>query len=314
MSDDPYAALGLTKSATDAEIKKAYRQIAKSSHPDLNPDDPKAEARFKAASAAYDLLKDPETRARFDRGEIDATGAERPERQFYREYAEAPGNPYRQGGGQPFEGFEDFGDASDIFAEFMRQRGREGAQYGGREFQARGPDRHYTLDVSFIDAVKGGKTRIVLPDGQGLEVKIPEGASDGQTIRLRGKGGAGYGGGPAGDALATLSVQSHPLFRREGNDILITLPITLDEAVLGGKVATPTIDGTVNLSVPKGASSGQTLRLRGRGVKPIGGTARGDQKVELSIVSPPKIDDSLSEFMETWRKNHAYDPRKGMKA
>jgi DnaJ-class molecular chaperone len=315
MSNDPYKALGLTKTASDAEIKKAYRKIARTSHPDLKPDDPRAEARFKAASAAYDLLKDAKTRARFDKGEIDATGAERaerPERQFYREYAEAPGNPYRSGPQQ-----QDFGDASDIFAEFLRQRAGEGAQYsrgpGQQEFVARGADRRYMLEVPFLDAVKGATTQIQLPDGASLEVKIPEGIDDGQTIRLRGKGNPGMGGGPPGDALVSLSVRAHPLFRRDGNDIVITLPITLDEAVLGGKVATPTIAGNVNLSIPKGASSGQVLRLRGRGVKAPGGKAQGDQRVELSIVAPPRIDDELAEFMATWRKDNAYDPRGGMK-
>jgi len=321
MSNDPYAALGLTKTASDADIKKAYRKIARTCHPDLKPDDPKAEAKFKAASAAYDLLKDPETRARFDKGEIDATGAERPERQFYREYAEAPGNPYRSGQNQSGARHEDFGDASDIFAEFLRQRAGEGAQYsrqhgqqyGQQDFRARGGDRRYTLEVPFLDAVKGGKTQIQLPDGAALEVKIPEGVGDGQTIRLRGKGNPGIGGGPSGDALVTLSVRAHPLFRRDGDDIVITLPITIDEAVLGGKIATPTISGTVSLSVPKGASSGQVLRLRGRGVKSPGGKTYGDQRVELSIVAPPKVDSELEGFMQEWRKANAYDPRKGMK-
>ncbi len=303
MTADPYAALGLTKSASDADIKKAYRKVARTCHPDLKPDDPKAEEKFKAASAAYDLLKDPETRAKFDRGEVDASGAERPQQQqYYRDYAEAPGNPYRSG-----QGFEGHDDMSDIFADFLRQRGQEGASFQSRGFDARGADQRYVLNVPFLDAVRGGKTQITLPDGSAIEVKIPEGTADGQTIRLRGKGGHGYGGGPPGDALVTLTVAPHPVFQREGNDILITLPITLDEAVLGGKVATPTISGTVNLSVPRGATSGQTLRLRGRGVK-----GRGDQKVTLSIVSPPKIDAALTEFMKSWRKSNAYDPRKGM--
>ncbi len=317
MSKDPYAALGLAKTASDAEIKKAYRKIARTCHPDLAPDDPKAEAKFKAASAAYDLLKDPKTRARFDKGEIDASGAERPERQFYREYAEAPGNPYRSGQYQSGPRQEDFGDASDIFSEFLRQRAGEGARYGhgqaGQDFRARGGDRRYALEVPFLDAVKGGKTQIQLPDGATLEVKIPEGVSDGQTIRLRGKGNPGIGGGPQGDALVTLSVREHPLFRRDGDDIVITLPITIDEAVLGGKIATPTISGNVNLSIPKGASSGQVLRLRGRGVKSPGGKAHGDQRVELSIVAPPEGDAELEEFMKEWRKANAYYPRKGMK-
>jgi len=319
MSNDPYAALGLKKTATDAEIKKAYRKIARDSHPDLNPDDAKAEARFKAAAAAYDLLKDAETRRQFDAGEIDASGQERAERKFYRDYAGTAGNPYQTQ--QGFEGFEGFGgDASDIFEEILRQRaqGGGGASGGGggfqsRDFSAPGNDVRYSLEVSFMDAAKGGKTRVTLPDGQSLAVTIPEGTADGQTIRLRGKGGPGFGDGPDGDAYVTISVRPHPIFRRDGHDIVVTLPITIDEAVLGGKVETPTIDGPVKLTIPKGASSGQTLRLRGRGVKPARRAKRGDQRVELRIVSPPKIDAELEKFMQNWRRDHAYDPRKGMK-
>ncbi len=308
MSKDPYTSLGLKKTATADEIKKAYRKIARTSHPDLNPDDASAELRFKEASAAYDLLKDPEQRARFDRGEIDASGAEQqPERKFYREYAQKPDNPYQSG--QQYEGF---GDASDVFAEILRQRAQGGRQSATHGFNMRGQDRRYALEIPFMDAVLGGKTRITLPDGGVLDVKIPQGTADQQTIRLRGKGDPGFEGGPTGDALVTLSVRAHPTFRREDNDILITLPITLDEAILGGKVETPTIDGNVKLNIPKGASSGQILRMRGRGVKSTGKVA-GDQRVELRIVAPDKIDEKLEEFMESWRKTNAYDPRKGIR-
>lgn len=309
MSDDPYTILGVDKTATQAEIKKAYRKIARESHPDLNPDNKDAETKFKAATVAFDLLKYPETRARFDRSEIDATGAERAQkRQFYREYADAPDNPYRSQ-----QSYEGFGDASDIFAEILRQRGQGGAQRSTQGFSARGQDKRYSLEVPFLDAANGGKTRITLPTGGMLDVKIPQGTADGQTIRLRGKGGPGFEGGPAGDALVSISVRPHPLFRRDGNDIVVTLPITLDEAVLGDKVAVPTIGGTVNLTIPKGASSGQILRMRGRGVYPVGGTKHGDQRVELRIVSPPDIDNGLAEFMEKWRKTNGYNPRRGMK-
>ncbi|WP_121060464.1 DnaJ C-terminal domain-containing protein [Chachezhania antarctica] len=326
MSTDPYAALGLTKTATADDIKKAYRKIAKVSHPDLNPDDTTAEARFKAAQAAYDLLKDPEQRARFDRGEIDASGQEQAQRSYYRDYAEQPGNPYRSrggragfggdpGGAQGFEG--DFGDASDIFAEFMRRQQGSGGRAGGQrgwqtEFSAPGQDRHYALEVSFLDAIFGARSEITLPDGGAIAVQIPAGTRDGQVIRLRGKGAPGFGDGPPGDALITLSVRPHELFERDGDDIRITLPITLDEAVLGGKVEAPTIEGPVNLTVPKGASSGQVLRLRGRGVKRRGSDQRGDQFVELSIRSPRTIDDELAAFMESWRKTNGYNPRGGM--
>ena len=303
MSDDPYAALGVSKTATQDEIRKAYKKIAKTSHPDLNPGDPEAAARFKAAAAAHDLLKDPEKRARFDAGEIDASGQERPERKFYREYAEGPEATYHTR-----RGFEDFGDYSDIFSDLFGQRTR--ARPGAEGIRMRGSDAHYTLEVGFLEAAKGATRRITMPDGSVLDVKIPEGLADGQTIRLRGKGGPGLGGGPAGDALVTVTVSPHAFFTREGEDILCELPITLDEAVLGGKVEAPTIDGRVALTIPKGASTGRVLRLRGKGVKR--GDKRGDQLVTLKIVAPPSIDADLETFFEEWRKSHAYDPRKGV--
>lgn len=300
---DPYAVLGVSKTATPEQIKKAYRDIAKTSHPDLHPDDTKAELRFKAAAAAYDLLRDPDTRARFDRGEIDADGVERRQRSFYRDYAEAPDNPYRTG--PRF----DRSAASDFFADFLRQQTRSRHGPGAQGFAAPGADLRFALEVPFLDAVNGGSAKIVMPDGGKLEMKIPRGTEDGQTVRLRGKGEAGISGGPAGDALVTIAVRPHPQFRRDGNDIHLTLPITLYEAVLGAKVEVPTIDGKVSVTVPKGASGGQVLRLRGRGVEPQSGP-RGDQLVVLRLVSPPKIDPQLAALMETWRHDHGYDPRK----
>ncbi len=320
MSTDLYEALGVKKDATDAEIKKAYRKIVKTSHPDLHPDDPGAEARFKAAAAAYDILKDPEQRARYDRGEIDASGQETPQHHFYKQYAGQQGNPYQggPGGAQGFEGFEDI-DMSSFFDEYLRGRAGGGGfggggfgSAGGGEFHAHGADRHYRLEIPFMDAVKGAVTRLTLPDGQSLEVRIPQGLRDGQTIRLRGKGSPGIGKGKPGDALITVHVAPHPVFTREGNDIRVTLPITIDEAILGGKVPVPTIDGTVKVNVPRGASCGQVLRLKGRGVAPRKGK-KGDQLVELKIVSPPEIDKELEDFMTEWRKSHSHDPRKGMR-
>jgi DnaJ-class molecular chaperone len=311
VSDDPYADLGVARTATQNEIKRSYRRIAKESHPDLNPGDAKAAERFRAAASAYDLLKDAETRARFDRGEIDARGQERPERRFYRDYAEGPEATYHTS-----RGFEDFGDYSDIFNDLFGRRGQRfragGAETqggAGARFEMRGADQRYALEVSFLEAAKGAVRRITLPGGDVLDVKIPEGVADGQTIRLRGKGAPGIGGGEPGDALVTVSVTPHPEFRREGNDIWLTLPVSLDEAVLGGKIETPTIDGPVSLTVPRGASSGQVLRLRGRGIRK--GEARGDQHVEIRIVTPPEIDAELEEFFRKWRETHGYDPRKG---
>ncbi|MDB6176466.1 DnaJ domain-containing protein [Paracoccus sp. Z330] len=298
MAADPYAALGLTKSATDAEIKKAYRTIAKEAHPDLNPD-PVAAERFKTASAAYDLLKDPDQRRRFDAGEIDGQGQENPQRRYYREHAEASGHPYSQG-----YGFEGDPDLSDVFADLFGRRGRGfGAHPGAQDM--RGQDYRFNLEIDFITAAKGGKARVSLPEGGDLEVAIPEGVRDGQTIRLRGKGGRGMGRGGAGDAYLTIAIAPHAQFNRDGNDVSVTLAIAMDEAVLGAKVPVPTIDGPVNLTIPRGATTGQRLRLRGRGIK------GGDQHVELKIVMPPAIDEDLARFMEEWRKDHAYDPRKG---
>jgi DnaJ-class molecular chaperone len=315
MTADPYETLGLTRTATAAEIKKAYRKLARDSHPDLHLDDAGAEARFKAISAAHDLLKDPATRARFDAGEIDAAGAERPPRQYYRDFAEAPDNPYQQAHGfrSPFDGT---GDPADIFAEILRQRG--GAARGDfrdqgfseRGFAAQGPDLRYTLEVPFLDAARGGEMHLTLGATNDISVKIPPGAQDGQTLRLRGKGGQGHGGGPSGDALITLSVRAHPVFRREGDTILVTLPITIDEAILGGKVTAPTLAGPVSLTIPAGASSGRIMRLRGRGVTRAGQKTSGDQLVELKIVSPPVIDDALRNFLAGWRKTQTHDPRR----
>ncbi|WP_353476231.1 DnaJ C-terminal domain-containing protein (plasmid) [Salipiger sp. H15] len=309
MSDNPYDVLGVAKTASADEIKKAYRRIAKESHPDLHPGDAAAEARFKAAGAAFELLKDPEKRARFDAGEIDASGQERPqERRFYRDFAEAADNPYRRG-----PRYEGFGDEADIFAEFLRrQSGGPGEGYGGYSFRARGADAQYALEVPFLDAANGGAMRITLPGGGNLEVKIPKGVADGTTLRLRGKGGPGHGGGAPGDAYVTLSVKPHAVFTRDGDDVVMVLPVTLYEAVLGAKVEVPTIAGPVMVTVPKGASSGQVLRLRGRGVAAAGRPA-GDQRVELQVVMPKTVDAELAAFMEEWRKRHGYDPRKGMR-
>lgn len=299
---EPYAALGLSSAATAAEIKQAYRKLARAHHPDLHPDDAAAEARFKDISAAYDLLKDPATRARYDAGEIDASGSEKPPRQYYRDFADAPGNSYRsqQGFRSPFGE----GDPADIFAEILRQRG--GA---GEGFAAPGRDLRFSLDVPFLDAARGADMRLKLSEAGDLSVRIPAGAAEGQTLRLRGKGSPGIGGGPPGDALITLSLRPHPVFRRDGADILVTLPITIDEAILGAKVQAPTIAGPVSLTIPPGTSSGLVLRLRGRGVVKPGGTVKGDQRVDLRIVAPPEVDAALRDFLTEWRKSRAHDPR-----
>jgi DnaJ-class molecular chaperone len=300
MAGDPYAALGVKKTASQEEIKKAYKRIARESHPDLNPDDAAAEGRFKAASAAYDLLKDAEKRARFDRGEIDASGQERPERRYYRDFAEAGAGP--QAGG----GFEEF-DLGDLFAGMAgRRQGR------GEGFAMRGATVYYTVELDFLEAARGGRKRLTLPGGESVELQIPPAITEGEAIRLPGRGGPGHGGGPAGDALVAVTIRPHQLFRREGDDILLELPIAIDEAILGAKVEVPTIGGKVALTIPKGVSSGRQLRLRGRGI--ARGTAKGDQIVTLRIVAPDVVDDELETFLRGWRERHRQDPRKGMKA
>lgn len=300
MADDPYKALGLSKTATQDEIKKAYRKIAKTDHPDLNPD-PAAHERFKMASSSYDLLKDPEQRARFDRGEIDASGQAQAPRHTYRDYAQAGDSPYRQGA-------PDFDDMSDVFSDLFGQQSRR-RNAGARSFDMRGQDQRFTLEIDFMTAAQGGSARITMPDGAVLDVKIPEGARDGQIVRLRGKGGPGHGDGAPGDALLTLIVADDPDWVRDGDDVETTLAITIDEAVLGGRVEAETIDGPVMLTVPRGASSGRKLRLKGRGLHGAGGK-RGDQHVVLKIVMPNTIDDDLAKFMEEWRKDHAYSARR----
>ncbi|MCB1550128.1 MAG: J domain-containing protein, partial [Hyphomicrobiaceae bacterium] len=240
-----------------------------------------------------------EQRARYDRGEIDASGAERPEQQFYRHYAEGDrGARYHSSAG-----YEDFGDASDLFADLFRRR------HGGESVPIRGHDASYHLEVAFLDAVRGAKRRITMPDGTVLDLAIPAGARTGTRLRLKGKGAAGFNGGPPGDALVELSVAPDPVFRRDGDDIEVELPISIDEAVLGGRIEVPTVSGRVTMKVPPGSSSGDVLRLKGKGVAAPGRPA-GNQHVVLKVVMPDRIDDELKEFMEGWRGRHGYDPRR----
>ncbi len=223
MAADPYETLGVKKDASQDAIQKAYRRLAKKLHPDLNPGNKQAEEQFKEVSAAYDLLSDPEKRARFDRGEIDASGAERPRQRYYRDFADAgASSPYTSDAG-----FADFAGMDDILSEIFGRQGRGNVRM-------RGPDVHYRLALDFLDAINGGKQQLTLPDGTVLDVTIPPGTRDGQVLRLRGKGRPGVGGGPAGDALIEIEVRPHRVFTRKGDDIHVELPISLSEAVLGG--------------------------------------------------------------------------------
>lgn len=302
---DPYAVLGTSKNASADDIKKAYRKLAKQYHPDLNPGNADAAARFKDISAAYDLLSDPDKRVRFDRGEIDAGGQERAEASFYRAYAGGPqGAKYRAG-----PGF----DPSDLFADLFGRGGGGGGFSGGRddfrEFSMRGSDQSFSLTVDFLDAARGGSKRLSFGEGRTLDVGIPAGTEDGAVLRLRGQGQPGIGGGPAGDAMIEITVAPHPFFRREGNDVLVELPVTLSETVLGGKITVPTIEGPVSVTIPPGSNTGTKLRLRGRGIKPKSGST-GDQYVTLKLTLPPTPDQSLKDFASTW-PGRDYSVRRG---
>lgn len=294
--------LGVAKAASADDIKKAYRKLVKQLHPDLHPGDKKLAERFKEVASAYGILGDEAKRAKFDKGEIDAAGQDRPEQRFYREYAD-------QGGARHYQsnaGFEDLGDVSDLFSDLFGRASAAGANMPGRNV-------HYRLEVDFLTAALGGQQRITLPDGKQLGVTIPEGVADGQTLRLKGLGHPGRGSGPAGDALIEIHVRPHPSFERKGDDVVSELPIAIDEAVLGGKVEAPTISGRVMVTIPKGASSGQTLRLKGKGLKGKRGIV-GDQLIRLKIVLPKAIDEELETFMTGWRERHAYNPRVGSEA
>jgi DnaJ-class molecular chaperone len=296
---NPYDVLGVKKDATEAEIRQVYRNLAKQYHPDLNPGNTQAEARFKEISAAYDLLSDKEKRARYDRGEIDESGVERPRAYSYQDFASgAPGAKYHGAEGMAPE------DLDDLFAFFNRG---QGARRGGGTIRMRGADRHYALTVDFLDAVNGARRRLELGPGKNLDVSIPPGVRDGQVLRLAGQGDPGIGGGANGDALIEINVAPHPFYRRDGDDIRFDLPVTLAEAMQGAKVTVPTPSGAVAMTIPPGSNSGTILRLRGKGA---GG--RGDALVALKLVLPDEADAELSGFLKQWEEKHPYNPRKGM--
>jgi DnaJ-class molecular chaperone len=298
MSEDLYATLGVARDASQADIKRAYRKLAKELHPDLNPDKNVAE-RFKQVTAAYDILSDPEKRGKYDRGEIDASGQERPQYQYYRDFAEDPaaGRFYAR------EGAGDADSLHDILESLFGGRGER------VRMRARGADVSYTLPIDFLDAAKGAKKRVTVGDRHTIDLTIPAGVTDRQTLRLKGQGMPGFEGGPPGDAYVEVHIQPHAYFTRKDNNVHVDLPISLAEAVLGGKVEVPTIDGPVSMRVPKGANTGTTLRLRGRGIVDQKSGQRGDQYVRLQVVLPKAPDPELEELVRRWAEDHAYDPR-----
>lgn len=300
---DPYSVLGVSKTSTDAELKKTYRKLAKKLHPDINAGDEKIADRFKEVSAAYALLRDKDLRARYDRGEINPDGSEKG-------FAGGGFHPGQgggmggggMGGGRFGEGF----DPEEIFASIFG---------GGRRRQARrqqGQNKNYRLAVDFLEAAKGGKRPLTLGNGKALNVTIPENVKEGQKIRLKGQGDDGISGGSAGDAIIEIIIKPHAYFKREDNDIHLDLPITLEEAVTGAKVNIPTIDGTVTMTIPKGSSSGRMMRLKGKGTADTKTKTRGDQYVKLQIMLPSEPDEALEKAVEKWAEGKTQDVRSHM--
>jgi DnaJ-class molecular chaperone len=286
-----YDILGVRRDASDEAIKRAYRKLAKALHPDLNPGKKGLEARFKDVTAAYDILSDPEKRARYDRGEIDASGAETAEHRFRRARAEA-------GMGRTGPRASNFEDLSDVFADLFGDAGPSGARGG---FRGRGEDARYELTVSLADVALGATRRLTLPDRRTLDVAIPAGIEDGQTLRLGGQGVPGLGGGAAGDAYVRIRVAPDAVFERKGDDLHMTIRVSLPEAVLGARIEVPTIDGQVTLTIPKGSNGGKVLRLKGKGVRHGKGERRGDQLVTLDVALPERPDAELTAFAQTMR-------------
>ena len=302
MAENPYDLLGVAPTASAADIQKAYRKLAKKHHPDLNPGDKAAEDKFKQISAAYSLLSDAEKRKRFDAGEIDASGAERPQQRYYRDYADADAaHPYSNSAG-----YADFMEEDNGFAELLRR---------ARQAQAnrRGEDLHYRLPIEFTESIAGANKRITLPDGGTLDVTIPPGLIDGQVLRLKGKGAPSPGKGGPGDALIEVEVLPDDRFTREGDDITLELPISLAEAVLGGEIRVPTPTGDVTMTAPKGSNTGTILRLRGKGAPRRGG-GFGDELVKLKVVLPRPPDPELEAFVSSWAKAKDFNPREGSRS
>ncbi|HZC17147.1 MAG TPA: J domain-containing protein [Caulobacteraceae bacterium] len=312
MAQDPYQELGVSRQASADEIKKAFRKLAKQLHPDKNPGDKAAEERFKRISSAFDLLGDDDKRKKFDRGEIDADG-----RETMRGYA--GGDPFGAGGfrggpggpggpgGAPFEGVDLNDILGEMFGARAAQRGGGFGGFGGGAPQ-RGSDVRAALEIDLEDAIQGARKRLSFSDGRTIDVTIPKGAAEGQVLRLKGQGSPGRAG--AGDALIELAIRPHPVFRREGDNLVMDLPISVPDAILGAKVEAPTPEGPVTLTVPKGSNAGSTLRLKGRGLARARGGGRGDLMARLQIVLPDTVDPELETFAETWRKDRPYTPKR----
>jgi DnaJ-class molecular chaperone len=310
LAKDPYQELGVARGASADEVRKAFRKLAKKHHPDVNRGNKESEEKFKRLSAAFDILGDDDKRKKFDAGEIDADG---------RETAAAYGSGFGGGGFNRSQGGQgpwgDVGggagfrsanfegvDLNDILGDMFGGRGRG----GGGGFQSRGSDVRATLEIDLEDAIQGGKKRIAFSDGRTLDVTIPKGAADGQVLRLKGQGGSGRAG--AGDALIEISLKPHPFYRREKDGLVMDLPVSAPDAILGGKVQAPTPEGSVTLNIPAGSNSGSTLRLKGRGLTDSQGR-RGDLLARLVVTLPETPDPELIRIAEDWRRDRPYAPK-----
>ena len=299
MAQDPYQELGVARTASADEIRRAFRKLAKQYHPDKNPGDKAAEERFKRVSSAFDLLGDEDKRKKFDHGEIDADG-----RETMRAYPGGGGGGFGGGPGGGFGGGQFEGvDLNDILGEVFGGRGG-----GFRSGPIKGADVRARLEIDLEEAIQGARKRIAFSDGRTIDVTIPKGAADGQSLRLKGQGSPGRAG--PGDALIELAIRPHPVFRREGETLIMDLPVSAPDAILGAKIQAPTPDGPVTLTVPKGSNSGSTLRLKGRGLPDARTGARGDLLARLQVTLPETIDPELERFAERWRKERPYTPRR----
>ena len=309
MASDPYQVLGVPRTASADEIRKAFRKLAKANHPDTNPNNKAAEERFKQVSGAFDIVGDAAKRKKFDAGEIDADGRETFGGFGRGQGAGGPWGPPPGGGGRA-ESFEGV-DLNDILGEMFGGGGGRGGRGGGGGgfggFSQRGADVRARLEIDLEDAIRGAKRRISFSDGRTIDVTIPKGAQEGQTLRLRGQGSPGRSG--PGDAFIELTIGAHPIFRREGEVLVMDVPVTVYDAVLGGKAEAPTPDGPVTLTIPKGANTGTRLRLKGRGLSDARGH-RGDLFARLVVALPDKPDAELEALAETWKRDRPYSPKR----
>lgn len=296
MSKDPYKILDVPKEATDQEIKSSYRKLAKKFHPDLNPNNKEADIKFQEISAAYEVLHDQEKRAAYDRGEIDMEGNAQYQQQYYKDHAEGPqGYRYSSTSGNEF----DADDIKDMFESMFGGANRNTASgYNQQTY-----DVQYRIEIDFIEAALGAKKRITMPDGNTLDINIPEASKSGQKLRLKGKGNSNPKDNIAGDAYIEMHVKPDNFYKNKGHDIYIDLPISINEAILGSKIKVPTIHGKVEVNIPKGTSGGAKMRLKGKGIK------KGDQYINLIIKMPKEIDKELEELIKAWSLEHSYNPR-----